>query len=111
MKLIKDLEDLVEQETSPVQKQLLSEDINRLNKIWEMSATNFDQQAFLKAGLFIGWTNGDLRTAELKEPIENLLSTIFKLRQEGSSEENDSQVRDAWIKFIHMRMEKLVHCL
>ena len=111
MELIHALESRAEQEISPFQKQLLFEDIERLKKIWELCDIHKDQQEFIKAGLFIGWTKGDLRTAELKEPIENLLQSIFKLRLKGANEETEGEVREAWIKFIQIRMEKLVHCL
>ena len=111
MDLIQALESRAEHEGSPFQKQLLLEDIERLKKIWDLCEVHSDQQEFLKAGLFIGWTNGDLRTTELKEPIENLLRSIFKLCKEGANEEAERDVRQAWITFIQIRMEKLVHCL
>ncbi len=68
-------------------------------------------EAFAKAGLYIGWTQGDFRTDELKAPIEALLAAIRAYETDGRSDRRDGAVRAAWRPFDCERMEKLLGCL
>ena len=51
----------------------------------------------------IGWTQGDARTHELREPLERLLDAFYA--------GNEELVADAWQALHRARMEKLVGCL
>ena len=77
MKLIADLEALIEKEQSLFRAQLLREDVARLRKLQELARTAKDREAFKKSGIRIGWTQGDARTHELREPLERLLAALY----------------------------------
>ena len=103
MQLIADLERLLATEESLFRAQLLREDIARLRKLEALARSAADADAFRKAGMRIGWTQGDARTAELREPLEALLDAIYKGDEPG--------VTAAWNSFHRTRMERLLGCL
>ena len=70
-----------------------------------------DLEGFVKAGLYIGWTQGDFRTHELKAPIEALLAAFHAYESGGRGDEHDLALRAAWAAFDRARMEKLLGCL
>ena len=103
MRLIADLENLLKEEQSLFRGQLLREDIARLRKLQELVKVAPDIAAFKKSGMRIGWTQGDARTHELREPLERLLDAFYA--------GNEELVADAWQALHRARMEKLVGCL
>ena len=103
MELIARLEALVGKEESLFRAQLLREDIARLRKLQQLARTTPDAEAFKKAGMRIGWTQGDARTHELREPLELLLDAVY------ASQEPD--IVRAWEALHRARMERLVGCL
>lgn len=103
MRLIADLENLLKEEQSLFRGQLLREDIARLRKLQELAKTAPDIAAFRKSGMRIGWTQGDARTHELREPLERLLDAFYA--------GNEELVAHAWQALHRARMEKLVGCL
>lgn len=103
MQLIARLETLVGNEESLFRAQLLREDIARLRKLQELARSAPDAAAFRKSGMRIGWTQGDARTHELREPLERLLDAVYASQ--------DDEIIRAWEALHRARMEKLVGCL
>ena len=111
MELIDQLNRLIESTDSPFQAQLAREDIARLEILRRLCSENETLEDFQKAGLFIGWTKGDFRTKELEETLNPLMSAIFHQEKNGSTEESEKAILNAWRVFNTQRMEVLVHCL
>ena len=103
MRLLDDLERLLAREQSLFQAQLLREDIARLHKLRELARSAPDAAAFLKSGMRIGWTQGDARTAELREPLEAFLRAVFAADQ--------ALIVRTWEALHRARMERLLGCL
>lgn len=111
MHLIEELESLLAKEESMFRAQLLREDLARLRRLLEMAADHADLESYVKAGTYIGWTNGDMRTHELKDQLGPLLEAMHAYATAGRTEEQDARVREAWDRFHTERLRKLVHCL
>jgi hypothetical protein len=103
VQLIADLERLLATEESMFRTQLLREDIARLRRLQSLAQSAPDAGAFRKAGMRIGWTPDDARTAELREPLEALLDAIYK--------GDEPAVSLAWNSLHRTRMERLLGCL
>jgi hypothetical protein len=103
MQLIEDLTRWVAKEPSLFRAQLLREDIARLRKLQELAKSAPDAEAFRKSGMRIGWTQGDARTHELREPLVRLLDAVYASQEE--------EISLAWEALHRARMEKLVGCL
>jgi len=103
MQLIADLERALAAEQSLFRAQLLREDIARLRKLDELRRSVPDLAAFEKAGMRLGWTQGDARTHELREPLQQLLREIY--------EGNEARITPAWNELHRLRMERLLGCL
>ena len=108
MQLIDDLERRVAGEPSLFQAQLLREDIARLRKLQEM-ARSLEHQEFLDKGMRVGWTQGDARTAELREPLEALLDAVYRFER-GDIKQN-MHIGECWQVLHRVRMERLLGCL
>jgi hypothetical protein len=104
MGLIEDLERALAGEESLFRAQLLREDNARLRKLQAIAAEAADAAAFVEAGMRIGWTQGDARTAELRGPLEKLLNEIY-------ARESDARISAAWHELHRVRMERLLGCL
>ena len=103
MRLIDELERLAAAEESPFRRQLLREDVARLRKLEELRRSSPDEESFRKAGMRLGWTQGDARTAELEEPLQALLRQVY--------EANEAGIVAAWNELHRVRMERLLGCL
>jgi hypothetical protein len=103
MELIGRLESLLGKEESLFRAQLLREDIARLKKLEELARKTPGAEAFRNAGKRLGWTQGDARTHELREPLERLLDAVYASREE--------EILPAWEALHRARMERLVGCL
>lgn len=108
MFLIDSLNKKLEVQESMFEAQLLREDIARLKKLKTILTTASEFDEFKKAGMVIGWTKGDLRTFELKEPLGLFLNAFFAY-QNGSDDKNS--VTSAWQEFNKERLKVLLHCL
>ena len=103
MRLIGDLERRLDGEQSMFQAQLLREDIARLKKLGDLARAVADETSFVAAGMRVGWTPGDARTAELREPLEAFLKAAFS--------NDDARIVRAWEELHRVRMERLLGCL
>lgn len=110
MRLIDTLEQRVARETSYFQAQLLREDIARLKTLEALAQNTNGLQAFVKAGMRLGWTAGDARTHEIKAPLEALLAAVYAGKADAGVAE-DARIEAAWIELHRVRMEKLLGCL
>lgn len=111
MNLVEKLERLAAKEESLFRTQLLREDIARLKRLQTLAGECSDFAAFTKAGMRIGWTQGDARTQELAAPLEQLLGLVYQREMGFSEVDLDSDIESAWEALHRMRMERLVGCL
>ena len=109
MKLLQELEKLRESEESLFRRQLLAEDIARLRKVQALARSSSDRAAFVKAGMMAGWTQGNARTHELREPLELLLEAIHAFERGDSAQ--DPRIVELWHSLHRLRMERLLGCL
>ena len=103
MQLLEKLSVLLAAETSLFRAQLLREDIARLKKLEALARDAKDAEGFRKSGMRVGWTQGDARTHELREPLERLLDAVYASREE--------EIVASWEALHRARMERLVGCL
>lgn len=103
MQLLPQLERLLGAEESLFRKQLLREDIARLRKLQELAKSAPDRESFMKSGARLGWTQGDARTGEIREPLEALLRAIY--------ERDEARIVEAWNELSRVRLERLIGCL
>jgi len=111
MELTEELRRRLQTEQSVFQGQLLREDIARLERLETLFSECSNLESFRKEGFHIGWTQGDFRTHELKEPLDALLEAVHARLSRGEDEETPRRLREAWAAFERFRMEKLVGCL
>ena len=111
MRLIDDLIGRLAVEQSLFHAQLLREDVARLNKLRELARSAGDLAAFKKGSLRLGWTQGDARTHELREPLEALAEAVYACETEAAGDEWEARAIEAWAELHRVRMERLVGCL
>jgi hypothetical protein len=109
--LIETLQKRALEEQSPFRRQLLREDVARLKKLRELAQACADLTAFKNAGMRIGWTQGDARTVELREPLERLLGAIHEYETDVPGARLEDAIEEAWVEFHRFRMERLLGCL
>lgn len=110
MNLIDELEARLAKEESMFRAQLLREDVARLRHLKELASEHVNRDDFRKAGAYIGWTSGDMRTHELMDELTVLLDAMYDWRN-GGGVEAEKTLRAAWDEFHVQRMRKLLHCL
>lgn len=114
MRLIEKLERRLNVEQSFFQTHLLREDIARITRMRELAHAATDAAAFSKAAYRLGWTAGDLRTHEIREPLTALANAVFTYERDANSArdaELESRIEQAWELLHRVRMERLVGCL
>lgn len=111
MRLIETLNRRASAEESPFRAQLLREDVARLKKLRELARGSRDLAAFKTAGMRIGWTQGDARTHELREPLEALLELVFRHEAGDAGESMQDAVEQCWFELHRVRMDRLLGCL
>jgi hypothetical protein len=102
MRLIEELERRAARVESMFQAQLLREDVARLRKLQEL-ARSLDLEMFLEKGMRVGWTPGDARTAELREPLLAFLQAVYA--------GDEARISESWLVLHRTRMERLLGCL
>jgi hypothetical protein len=110
MRLIDELERLVAAEASLFRAQLLREDLARLRRLQALAASH-DAAGFRKAGIRVGWTQGDARTHELAEPLGRLLDALHAYEHGNRDAAQEAHVVACWEAVHRARMERLVGCL
>lgn len=111
MRLIETLKQRASAEESPFRAQLLREDAARLAKLRELARSGRDLAAFKAAGMRVGWTQGDARTHELREPLEALLELVFRYETADAGESTQTAIEESWFELHRVRMERLLGCL
>lgn len=111
MRLVEEFERRLAGEQSPFQAQLLREDIVRLGKLQALARSELDPGAFENAAMHIGWTQGDLRTHEIREPLAALLARVYEYERGARNDEQEARIDAAWVVVHRARMERLVGCL
>ncbi|HWA39470.1 MAG TPA: hypothetical protein VG873_16565 [Burkholderiales bacterium] len=111
MRLIAELERALAAEQSLFRAQLLREDLARLARLPALAASAADAAAFRQAGAKVGWTQGDARTHELREPLELFLDEVYAWERGERTRERDAAIADAWERLHRVRMERLLGCL
>jgi hypothetical protein len=111
MRLIEELERRLEEEQSLFRAQLLREDIARLIRLRELARSAGDLAAFKKASLRLGWTQGDLRTQELRVPLDALVDAIYAYETGAGGGGQEARIIEAWTELHRTRMERLTGCL
>ncbi|MCA8887700.1 MAG: hypothetical protein KDA46_02650 [Parvularculaceae bacterium] len=110
MSLTQRLEEIAKNDESIFRRQLAKEDLARLLKLEALAANAADLNAFRKEGLYIGWTQGDMRTHDLRDSIEALLDAFYAAHL-NHSPEAEQALAAAWDAFHRDRLKKLIHCL
>ena len=111
MRLIRELERKLETEQSYFQTHLLREDIARLGRMCDLARDTADAIAFRKVVLRLGWTAGDLRTHEIREPLEMLADAMYGYAAGANNAEQEAHIEQAWLNLHRARMERLMGCL
>jgi len=111
MRLIRELERKLETEQSYFQAHLLREDIARLARMRDMARDAADAVAFRKTVFRLGWTAGDLRTHEIREPLEMLADAMYSYVTDAIDADQEARIEQAWLILHRVRMECLVGCL
>lgn len=110
MHLLDLLQQRINEEQSPFRAQLLREDVARLKRLQDLALTAANLEAFKRAGMRVGWTQGDARTKELCPQLEDFLEALYAwATQPGSADE--TAIERAWYELHRVRMERLVGCL
>lgn len=110
MQLISQMHHWIETSESRVHAQLLREDVARLEKLIALVDSSANEAACLKDGLYIGWTQGDFTTYQLKPEIEALIAAVYAHETTGRTEDLNRATQTTWVAFHNARIEKLVHC-
>ncbi|MEZ5895716.1 MAG: hypothetical protein R3C40_04475 [Parvularculaceae bacterium] len=104
------LEEIANNDESIFRRQLAKEDLTRFSRLEALAANATDVNVFRKDGLYIGWTQGDMRTHDLRDSIETLLDAFYAARL-NHSPEAEQKLAAAWDAFHRDRLKKLIHCL
>jgi hypothetical protein len=103
------LKEIAKNHDSLFRRQLAKEDLARFERLREMALASETLEAFIKDGLYAGWTQNDMRTHELKETILPVLEAFYGLVRGTQGEE--TALKTAWSAFEVDRLNKLIHCL
>jgi hypothetical protein len=111
MRLIDILRQRQEKEESIIQMQILREDIARLSRMRELARSAADAGAYMRAALLLGWTAGNLRTQEIREPLETLAQAVYDFEKGARGDDQEACIEQAWVTLHRVRMERLMGCL
>lgn len=111
MRLIATLEDAIAREDSMFRAQLMKEDVTRLQKLQTLAVSAGSLERFENEGMFIGWTQDDMRTHVISDAVKALLSDVYAYVHGAKSEADEKALEASWSTFNNERMEKLIKCL
>ncbi len=103
------LKEIEENHDSLFRRQLAKEDLERFERLRDMASGSATLEAFIKDGLYAGWTQNDMRTHELKETILPVLEAFYEVVRGAKGDE--VALSNAWAAFEADRLNKLIHCL
>lgn len=86
---------------------LAREDQLRIEKLRQLMNNADTSEQFLKEGLYIGWTAGDLRSKELAPAFLPFAQALWAAERDNQ----DVDLMTAWNLFNAQRMRILIHCL
>ena len=109
--LVESLVNQMEGEESVFRRQLLKEDIARLERLQSMAKETGDADGFVRAGIMIGWTQGDMRTHQIRPALEDFLRAFHAHMTADEKSRDERALQAAWDAFCQLRMEKLIRCL
>ena len=109
--LIARLKESSASEESYFRRYLAEEDVKRIEQLLAMARSGIGREQFLKDGMYIGWTQGDMTTHRVKEEIAALLEAIFIACSADAGDGADAAVDAAWAAFADARLKRLIHCL
>jgi hypothetical protein len=102
MKLLADMKSADLTALSPFSRQLVLEDITRLERLSQLERADFAH--FRSAAVKLGWTQADARTAELDPELTAFLEAVF-------TASDDHTILRRWSALHKRRMDLLVGCL
>ena len=111
MRLAQELRRILAEEGSPFRAQLLREDLERLERLRQLARSSGGLDAFRQQGSRVGWTQGDMRTAELAPALEPFLTALYEYEAGQRQPDIEERLLDRWLDLNHLRMERLVGCL
>jgi hypothetical protein len=111
MRLLETLERLCAAEESLFRRQLLTEDLARLRRVQVLAREAQDRHGFIEAGMLVGWTQGNARTQELREPLRELLEAIYAFEHSQRDDTQEARIAECWESLHRTRMQKLLGCL
>ena len=109
--LLETLKAHAEAQDSMFKRQLALEDAKRVEKLVEMAKSGAGREQYMKDGLFIGWTQGDMTTHRVQDEIKALMAEIYDACAEDGAGGDDARIEAAWDAFIEARLKRLIHCL
>ena len=92
-------------------RQLALEDARRVKKLVDMAKSGMSRDQYMKNGLFIGWTQGDMTTHRIQDEIKMLMATIFNACSLQGGDDDNAEIDKAWAGFVDARLKRLIHCL
>jgi hypothetical protein len=107
MKLTDDLRHAAANETSLFARQLLKEDVRRLEQLETLAAGTSEFAEMRKHAMLLGWTPGDLRTFELDPELTAFIEAFHAAAKGG----DETGLPGRWEAFHRRRVSLLVGCL
>ena len=111
MRLTDTLLSIATAQESPFRAHLLREDVERLRKLQTLARSASDLASFKNSGMRVSWTAGDLRTHELRAPLEALLEAVYAYETGATGAAAEERIEAAWRELHRTRLERLVGCL
>lgn len=111
MRLLEQLNEIAENSESLFRRALAKEDLKRFDKLSVLYPACADLAAFIKDGMYIGWTQNDMKTHEMRETLTALLEAYHAYRSDEADPALEARLDEAWAAFTKDRLEKLIHCL
>ncbi len=111
MELLDRLKQAATSDESFFRRHLAKEDIARLEKLHALALASADVEEFRKSGFYLGWTQADMRTHDLRESLLVLLDAYFSSARHPDDADQERLLCAAWEAFDRDRLKKLLHCL
>ncbi len=110
MQIIQDLKHIMQTTESMFTRQLCKEDVERLQKLFDLAKSADNEAAFSKDAYMVGWTPGDLHTHELKDVLEPLFASLYAFTKDETNEAKEKAATEQWYVFDTARRKRLMRC-